>query len=236
MKVITAVLTIDDIPSRNTPSIVDYLQSKGIEAIMFAIGDKLTQHPDEAIYALRKGMIIGNHSYSHPSFSKLTFEESINEIVKSEELLTKVYKMAGVTRTFRPFRFPYGDKGGSNKAALQNYLKDNGFDKVKDTQIPFSWWKENHLDQDIDTFWTFDFAEYNIRPHSQFTKEDVWDRMNDLKPKSGAALFQEGSSHLILLHAHDETEELLPDYYRLFIDYLLERDVVFKKPEFISAG
>ena len=29
------------------------------------------------------------------------------------------------------------------------------------------------LDKDIDTFWTFDFGEYNIRKGSGFTEEDV---------------------------------------------------------------
>ncbi len=34
----------------------------------------------------------------------------------------------------------------------------------------------------------------------------------------------------MLLHAHDETEELVPEYYRHFIDYLLEQGVIFDDP------
>ena len=33
----SGVLTIDDISSKNTPAIVDYLNEKGISAILFAI-------------------------------------------------------------------------------------------------------------------------------------------------------------------------------------------------------
>ena len=37
---IQALLTIDDIPSDNTCAIVDYLNKAGIQAIMFAVGEK----------------------------------------------------------------------------------------------------------------------------------------------------------------------------------------------------
>ena len=231
---IRAILTMDDIPSNNTPAIVDYLNEKGIQAIMFAVGRKLEQHPEQAKYALQHGMIMGNHSYSHPAFSTLSMEESAKEIETCEELLDQLYQSAGVKRDYRPFRFPFGDKGGKNKAALQRYLAEKKFSKVKDAQISFAWWKENGLDRDIDTFWTFDFAEYRIRPNSGFTKEDVWKRIHDRNPVSGGALLSENSSHILLMHAHDETEEMVPGYCRLFIDHLLACGVTFDQPELIA--
>lgn len=230
---INAVLTIDDIASANTPAIVDYLNANGITALMFAVGENVENYYDNAIYALKNGMILGNHSYSHPAFSKLSVEEAIADIEKNEVVLDKLYRDAGVERKYRPFRFPYGDKGGANKDALQAFLRDKGFGKLKDTQFPYAWWKERGLDKDIDTFWTFDFAEYNIRQGSGFTEEDVWKRINNMDPVNGAALLKEGNSHFLLLHAHDETEELVPEYYKKFIDYLIEKGVVFTKPEFI---
>ena len=230
---IRAVLTIDDIPSKNTPAIVDYLAEKGIRAILFAVGRRLEQMPAPAEYALKRGMIVGNHSYSHPAFSKLSLEEGIREIEACEALLDRLYASAGVPRIYRPFRFPFGDKGGENKEALQRCLAGHGISKVQDAQIPFPWWKQNGLDRDIDTFWTFDFAEYRIRPDSGFTREDVWSRIHDPHPASGAPLLADGASHILLLHAHDETEEMLPGYYRLFIDRLLQCGVVFDAPAFI---
>ncbi len=229
---ITAILTIDDVASKNTPAIVDYLVSKNITALMFAHGQKVEENWDEAIYALKHGMIIGNHSYSHPAFSKISFEEAVEEIERNEKLLDKLYDAAGVERKYRPFRFPYGDKGGANKEALQKYFKDNKFNKVKDTQFKYDFWHEEGLDTDMDTLWTFDFAEYNIRPNSNFTKEDVWARMHDENPQYGAVLFKEGNNHMLLLHAHDETEEMVPRYYEQFIEHLLENGVTFVKPEF----
>lgn len=201
---------------------------------MFAVGENVQKYYDNAIYALRNGMIVGNHSYSHPAFSSITVEEGIRNIEKNEEILNTLYKDAGVERKYRPFRFPYGDKGGDNKQAYQDYFKAHGYNKLIDTQITDSYWKEEGLDQDIDTLWTFDFAEYNIRQGSDFTKDSVWERMNNANPSSGSVLFADGSNHILLLHAHDETEEMVPGYYKLFIDYLLEKGVTFVKPEFFN--
>ena len=230
---IKAVLTIDDIASDNTRAIVDYLCEKGIHPVMFAWGEKVEEFWDNAVYALQNGIIVGNHSFSHLEFSKLTFEQGVAEIEKCEEILDKLYKAAGVERKFRPFRFPYGDKGGANKDAFQKYLADKCFDKLDDRDISYPWWKEMGLDKDIDTLWTFDFAEYNIRRGNDFTIDDVWKRVNDPAPGLGAAILKDGGRHIILLHAHDETEELVPGYYKLFIDKLLENGVEFVEPNFI---
>ena len=230
---IRALLTIDDVSSENTPAIVDYLCGKNIPVIMFMVGEWAQKHPDELIYALKHGIVVGNHSYSHPHFSELNFDECVKEIDKNEEVLDRFYEKAGVERKFRPFRFPYGDKGGSNKDLIQNYLSEKGFDKVNDTRIRYPFWKEQGLDKDIDTLWTFDFAEYKIRPGSGFTADDVIKRIHDPAPAQGAPLLEDGGEHILLLHAHDETEDLVPGYYRIFIEEALKNGVEFTGPEFI---
>ena len=97
-----------------------------------------------------------------------------------------------------------------------------------------NWYKFPEITKDIDTFWTFDFAEYNIRPGSGFGLEDVIKRIYDKEPKTGAPLLADGSCHLLLLHAHDETEAMVPEYYKIFIEELLKNGVEFVKPGFIS--
>ena len=230
---IKALLTIDDVSSKNTPAIVDYLSEKNIPVIMFCVGQWAENHPDELIYALKHGIIVGNHSYTHPQFSSITIDECKKEIEKNEEVLDRFYEQAGVERKYRPFRFPYGDKGGANKDAIQQYLSEKGFDKVKDTELDYPWWKEKGLDKDIDTLWTFDFMEYCIRPDSGFTKENVMARIHDADPEEGAALLKDGNNHILLIHAHDETEEMEPGYFMTFIDELINNGVEFIEPEFI---
>ena len=65
--------------------------------------------------------------------------------------------------------------------------------------------------------------------------DDVWKRIHDGNPASGGVLLAENSNHILLLHAHDETEEMVPGYYRLLIDHLQEYGVEFVNPEFMAA-
>lgn len=229
----TALLTIDDVPSRNTPALVDYLNHRGIKAVLFAVGQNTRAHYDEAIYALQHGMVIGNHSYSHPGFSSLSLEAAIAEIEQCEAVLDTLYRDAGVCRNWRPFRFPYGDKGGKNKAALQQYLKEKHFDKVDDTHLPYPWWQEHGLSRDIDTFWTFDFEEYRLWQGTDYSLDALWAKTRDPAPARGAALYGENQRHILLLHDFEETEAALPRYYQLFIEELIKNGITFDAPGFL---
>lgn len=227
-----ALLTIDDAPSRNTPAIVDYLNEIHIPAILFIVGKNAERFRAEALYAIRKGMVLGNHSYSHPGFSALSPEACIAEIEKCEAMLDSLYQAAGVPRLFRPFRFPYGDKGGENKALLQAYLAKNGFHKVDDTFISYPWWAENRLNTDIDTFWTFDFEEYRLWQDPAFTTASIQAKMAEQTPPLGAPLYSEKSGHIILMHAFDETEACLPGYWQKLLSPLLKKGIRFEAPRF----
>ena len=229
----TALLTIDDFASRNTPALVDYLTEKGIRPILFGWGEMIEKHYDEALYAVKKGFIVGNHSYSHPHFSELTTQQAIEEVEKCEAVLNKLYCDAGVERTWRPFRFPYGDKGGNNKDALQQYFREHGFHKVDDRHIPYPWWNESACYKDIDTFWTFDFEEYRLAWNDGFTYASIQAKMQNPAPVQGAALYGENQRNILLLHDHAETDAVLPGYYRLFIEDMLKNGIVFDEPRFL---
>lgn len=237
----TAILTIDDVSSANTPALVDYLVMRKIPAVMYAVGCNVERFFDEAVYALKMGMILGNHSYSHIAFSEESLETCIREIEKTEAVLEKVYQAAGVPRLYRPFRFPYGNKGdegnGSalHRAALQCYLKEKGFSKLIDTQVTAPWYQKESLHIDRDAKWTFDLREYQIRPGSGFTAESVYARIHDAQPKTGDVLLRPGSSHIILMHAHDETEAMVPRYYAHFLDHCMENGVEFIAPSFCEG-
>ncbi len=230
---IRAILTIDDISSKNTPEIVDFLCEKGITAVMFARGENVEKHYKEAIYAVQKGMIVGNHSYTHPAFSSISLNEGIKEIEKCENVLDRLYLDSGVQRKYRPFRFPFGDKGGENRDEIQKYLKSNGFHKLNDSLIPYPWWREGRAKDDIDTFWTYDFEEYRLPWNDGFTRESVLQKMNRPDGENFTALYGENKGHIILTHAHDETDKVWPKYYKEMIECALQNGVVFEKPEFI---
>ena len=230
---ISGLLTIDDFPSENAVALVDYFHSKGIPVVFFATGENLERHFDAAVYAVRHGMIVGNHSYSHRAFSSLTLQEAIGDIHRCEQVLDRVYAVSGVKRVYRPFRFPYGDKGGANKAALQQFLRAEGFHKVDDTRLDYPWWREAGLREDVDTLWTFDFTEYMLCQEGGMTVGQIWKKMHDTNPALGAALFGPGNRHILLMHDHAATQAVLPGYYQLLTEHLLENGFVFVEPAFL---
>ncbi|MBO4727714.1 MAG: polysaccharide deacetylase family protein [Spirochaetaceae bacterium] len=237
----TAYLTIDDIPSKLTPSIVDFLNKKQIVPVMFCWCERINYFRQNAIYALKHGILIQNHSLTHPHFSGLTFEQTVEEIEKAEEVLESLYKEAGVKRPYKMFRFPFGDKGGKNEAALQEYLKEHGFTQLDQSNIlPAEYEKDGAQKNQgdcYDTKWTFDYAEWRVRPNSGFSIEDSISKANarfgaptsDV-PESGAAPADAKAEQLILIHDHEDTENMYKGYFETLINALLVRGVRFVKP------
>jgi len=120
----TVYLTIDDGPSKDRKEKVDILYQYGIQPIWFCIGSEIEKRPEDVIYSIRKGGIIGNHSYSHPRFSQISLEECFEEIEKTDRIIDSIYREAGVARPIKAFRFPYGDKGEDNNFFKKPYSEE----------------------------------------------------------------------------------------------------------------
>ena len=101
LKVIS--LTFDDAPSPKTKELVDLLKSLEIKATFFILRCNLKYYKEELKYIYDNGHEIGNHSYSHPDFKKITVDKGIEEINKTQKLIFDV-----INRYPRVFRFPYG--------------------------------------------------------------------------------------------------------------------------------
>lgn len=228
---IKAYLTIDDVTTSLTPENIDFLSSQHITPIMFCWGQHLEAHPDEAIYALQHGAILQNHSYSHPQFSTLSLWRAKREINRNEKLINALYEKAGVMRPFKLFRFPFGDNGGSLADSLQQYLADKGFNHIDDRAFAESDYSRPDQKNKLDVFWTFDFAEYNLREGNPFTFKDVENRtriflrLHEDEPNDGKA------HHIVLIHDHEETEERHPGYFKEQIYMLLNAGVKFVTPK-----
>lgn len=222
---------------------VDWLLSRGIHPVMFSCG-AFGRDPEAVAEVIRRGIVVGNHSFTHPAFSSLTEEACIAEIEQQETLLNEAYRLAGVERKYKLFRFPYLDKGGSNAAAVQRYLRSNGFVKVRDDAVcsgPYTWSKGR---ENLDVVCSYDVAEYQLKssraladqfyaPDKALNLEDAKRKMRTPNPRSGDYLF-DGGTHIILLHAHDDTEALFPGYYRELVEYMLDNGVEFLEPEFVG--
>ncbi len=104
-------LTIDDSPKEETTrDVLRLLDSFGVKATFFCIGWRLNKFRDIALETLESGHTLGNHSYTHVGFSKLSFERRVREILYTDRLLRRLNLELGVTHR-RIWRFPYGDYG-----------------------------------------------------------------------------------------------------------------------------
>ena len=84
--------------------VVNALQKYKVPATFFMGGDWMRTHPEETkLLAANPNFEPGNHSWSHPDFTKLSEEEMGKEIEMTEDML---FQLTG--RHSRLFRHPYG--------------------------------------------------------------------------------------------------------------------------------
>lgn len=245
-------LTIDDGPTSDFKRKVDILSTKKFPAIFFCRGDRLEERSEDAIYAIKKGYIIGNHSYDHPRFSEISLKECFHQIRSTDDIIEKIYHAAEVTRPTKLFRFPHGDKSSGLDAELgkpknedkilfmrgiQNYLKKLGYNQPLFENISYKWYKEAELHLDYDVYWTYDTYDWAVaksRSSQENRVPDYYDldsliaRMDEDVPESGRGLNNSRSNEIILLHDYPEIRYL----FKPLIEALSAKGLYFKLPIF----
>ena len=96
-------LTFDDGPNpEHTPPLLDLLDAHDAKASFFLIGEQVERYPALAKRIVEAGHALGNHSYSHPRFERLSLADQFEEIQRTDRLLSS---MDGRSRhMFRPPR------------------------------------------------------------------------------------------------------------------------------------
>jgi polysaccharide deacetylase family sporulation protein PdaB len=98
-------LTFDDAPdSQYTPQVLDILKKYQVKATFFLVGRQAEKHPNMAKRIAREGHIIGNHSYNHALFTKLTDEQFVTQITRTQKVIKATIGYA--PKLIRP---PYGE-------------------------------------------------------------------------------------------------------------------------------
>ncbi|BBH21706.1 hypothetical protein Back11_30510 [Paenibacillus baekrokdamisoli] len=112
-------LTFDDVPDpRFTPQVLEILARYKVRATFFVVGSRAARHPDIVRRMQREGHIIGNHSYNHALFSRLSMTAFQQQIMKTERIIRP---LAGYSpKMIRP---PYGEI----LPKQVEWLKQNGY-------------------------------------------------------------------------------------------------------------
>jgi peptidoglycan-N-acetylglucosamine deacetylase len=169
-----AILTIDDGPTPDRAIMLDVLSKRQVFSVFFSEGKCLEQYPELGIATIRAGHVLANHSWSHPHFSDISVEEAKEEILRTDQLITKLYAQARVPQGIKLFRFPYGDQGDGRRGhvfkwwkwrdtakfeAIQAYLRELGYAPLNIELLP-KWYAP--LLVHADTHWTFDVLEWSL--------------------------------------------------------------------------
>ncbi|MBW7474379.1 polysaccharide deacetylase family protein [Paenibacillus oenotherae] len=98
-------LTFDDVPDpRYTPKVLEILARYRVRATFFVVGSRAVKHPAIVRRMRREGHIIGNHSYDHAVFSRISLSSFQQQIMRTDAILRP---LAGHSpRLVRP---PYGE-------------------------------------------------------------------------------------------------------------------------------
>ncbi len=82
-------LTFDDGPHpEHTPALLTLLAAHDAKATFFVIGKHAERYPELVRDILAGGHALANHSWSHPIFDKLSLAEQLEEIARTDRLLT----------------------------------------------------------------------------------------------------------------------------------------------------
>jgi cellulose synthase/poly-beta-1,6-N-acetylglucosamine synthase-like glycosyltransferase/spore germination protein YaaH/peptidoglycan/xylan/chitin deacetylase (PgdA/CDA1 family) len=112
-------LTFDDGPDgRWTPKILDILKEKQAVATFFVIGQNMQAKPKLVQREVAEGMMVGNHTWTHPNIADTPLAQTDLEINTTQRLFAVL-----TGRSMRFFRPPYfGDAEPSTPAEVEPLL------------------------------------------------------------------------------------------------------------------
>ncbi|MGG6311110.1 polysaccharide deacetylase family protein [Paenibacillus macerans] len=125
-------LTFDDGPDpRFTPQVLDALSREGVKATFFVVGARAKKFPGLLRRIHNEGHLVGNHSFSHPSFRNRSVKQFQTEILRTEKVIQR-------TIGYRPklIRPPYGEI----KEEQVQWAKKNGY-KIVNWNVDSLDWK-----------------------------------------------------------------------------------------------
>jgi peptidoglycan/xylan/chitin deacetylase (PgdA/CDA1 family) len=136
--------TFDDLPQQGkqssikelkemTRKLLDSIKRNNIPAVGFVNESKLYQNDElaerRAILQMwiDKGVELGNHTFSHPYFYKMTLKDFQENVLQGEKITSQLFKDKG--RKTKYFRHPFLNTGPNleTKQAFEKFLTEQGY-------------------------------------------------------------------------------------------------------------
>jgi peptidoglycan/xylan/chitin deacetylase (PgdA/CDA1 family) len=125
-------MTFDDGPSATlTPKLLDILAAHQIKATFFVIGENVAEHPEIVARAAREGHEIGNHSWSHPNFAKMSDDGVRSQLQRTNDAIKSA---TGSRPTL--LRPPYGSITAREKRWIHDQF---GYQIILWDVDPYDW-------------------------------------------------------------------------------------------------
>lgn len=225
----TIAVTIDDLPyvrigevpyltsaQTATAKILSTLKKHKVPAVGFVNERKLAdvRERDARIALLRQwvnyGMVLGNHTYSHPDFNRLTVEQFQEEITKGDVVTRELMRSRGPYQLY--FRHPMTHTGDTRekKEAIEKFLAARGY-KVTP-----------HTIENSDFIFNVPYAQAVQKGDEALAKRLREEYLNftiaatEFAEKVSPRIFGREIPQLLLIHSNDITADSLDEMLRLF--------------------
>jgi peptidoglycan-N-acetylglucosamine deacetylase len=223
----TVAVTIDDLPYVNfgdgpyvknarlaTAKILSTLKQHNAPAVGFVNEDKLQYSRAERTALLRQwvdaGMVLGNHTYSHPDFNRLTVEEFEDEITKGDVVTRQLMRSRQPYQLY--FRHPMTHTGDTKekKEAIEKFLEARGYKVTPHTiensdfifNVPYAAALENK-DDALAKRLRDEYLAYTIAA-------------TEFAEKISPEVFGRDIPQLLLIHANDINADCLDEMLKQF--------------------
>src|ERR1051325_6347075 len=222
----TMAVTFDDLPYVNfgddtyvknaraaTVKILSTLKKHKVLAVGFVNEDKLA-NSRERIALLRQwveaGMVLGNHTYSHPDFNRLTVEEFEEEITKGDVVTRQLMRSREPYQRY--FRHPMTHTGDTTekKEAIEKFLAARGY-KVTP-----------HTIENSDFIFNVPYAEAVQKGDTAVAKRlrdaylDLTIAATEFAEKISPQIFGREIPQLLLIHSNDLNADCLDEMLQRF--------------------
>ncbi|HEX8176551.1 MAG TPA: polysaccharide deacetylase family protein [Pyrinomonadaceae bacterium] len=232
-------ITIDDFNWFDVPqmsaearnrALLDSLKSHSVKAAIFVCGKFVDNEKGHALLSAwnKEGHLIGNHSYSHQYYPRVSFEQFSQDILRNEAVINRQ------TQFKKFFRFPFLKEGDTieKRDRMRQFLKTNGYRNGHVTIDASDWYVDDRLRARLKKS-----ADADMEPYRNYYLNHIWERSlyyDDLSRK----VLGRSVKHTLLLHHNVLNGLFLGDLLGMFKKKgwkLIDAEEAFADPVFLSS-